>query len=73
MYLLLTVTVVYIITWLPLWLFYSGVSVPCVVQRMFILNSVVNPFIYSIMSSMFRDDLLMFLRKTRSSLVDCCR
>ena len=72
-YMLLTVTVVYIITWLPLWLFYSGVSVPCVQQRMYILNSVVNPFIYSIMSSMFRDDLRMFLRKTRSRLVDCCR
>ena len=72
-YLLLTVTVVYIITWLPLWVFYSGVAVPCVVQRMFLLNSVVNPFIYSIMSSMFRDDLRMFFRKTRSRLVDCCR
>ena len=70
-YLLFTVTIVYIVSWLPLWLAYGGVSVPRDVQYMFIHNSVVNPFIYSIMSAMFRNDLRMFCRKTRSRLVNC--
>ena len=70
-YLLFTVTAVYIVSWLPLWLAYGGVSVSRDVQYMFILNSVVNPFIYSIMSAMFRNDLRMFCRKTHSRLVNC--
>ena len=70
-YLLFIVTVVFIASWLPLWLAYGGVSVPRDVQYMFLLNSVVNPFIYSIMSAMFRNDLRMFCRKTRSRLTNC--
>jgi len=69
-YLLFTVTAVYIVSWLPLWLAYGGVYVPRDVQYMFILNSAVNPFIYSIMSAMFRNDLRMFCRKTRSRFMN---
>ena len=70
-YLLFTITLVFIVSWLPLWLAYAGVPISLHVQETYVVNSAINPFIYSIMSAMFRNDLWMFCRKTRSRLVNC--
>ena len=67
------VTVVFIASWLPQWLSYVGVSVSIAMKRIFLLNSIVNPFIYSVASAMFRDDAKQFCSKTISRLTACCR
>ncbi|KAI0223960.1 hypothetical protein LSAT2_024974, partial [Lamellibrachia satsuma] len=54
--------------WTPLWLSEVGFTVPRELIPMYILNSVVNPFIYSVMSGMFRDDVRLFYRQVRSWL-----
>ncbi|KAI0220211.1 hypothetical protein LSAT2_028253 [Lamellibrachia satsuma] len=71
--LLFIVTVVFIACWLPQWLAYVGISVSAGVRRVFLLNSAVNPFIYSAASAMFRNDVRQFYHKTRSTLTACCR
>ena len=71
--LLFIVTVVFIACWLPQWLAYVGISVSAGVRRIFLLNSAVNPFIYSAASAMFRNDVRQFYHKTRSTLAACCR
>ncbi|KAI0213084.1 hypothetical protein LSAT2_001915, partial [Lamellibrachia satsuma] len=63
-----TVTVVFIACWMPQWLYYVGVPTSAGLRRIFLLNSAVNPFIYSVMSSMFRDDVRGFYRHARSKL-----
>ena len=70
-YLLFTITLVFIVSWLPLGLAYAGMHMSLHVQETYVVNSAINPFIYSIMSAMFRNDLRMFCRKTRSRLVNC--
>ena len=65
------ITVVFIACWMPQWLYYVGVSTSAGWRRIFMLNSAVNPFIYSIISSMFRDDVRDFYRRTRSKLLVC--
>ena len=71
--LLFIVTLVFIACWLPQWLAYVGISVSAGVRRVFLLNSAVNPFIYSAASAMFRNDVRQFYHKTRSTLAACCR
>ena len=66
-----TVTVVFIACWMPQWLYYVGVPISAGLRRVFMLNSAINPFIYSVMSSMFRDDVREFYRSTRSKLSSC--
>ena len=66
---LFVITVVYLACWIPHWLHDVGLDVPQDVGRMFILNSVVNPFIYSVVSRMFRDDVRQFYGQMRSRLV----
>ena len=67
--LLFTITAVYIVCWMPLWLHYAGLSVPVEIRGVFLLNAVVNPFIYSVVSAMFRSDVKIVYRQIRSRLL----
>ena len=71
MYLLFTVTVVFIVSWLPLWLAYGGLSVPRETQQMYMVNSAINPFIYSFTTAMFRNDLRTFCRTAQLKFANC--
>ncbi|KAK2189958.1 hypothetical protein NP493_92g02012 [Ridgeia piscesae] len=42
------------------------------VRRVYTINSVVNPFIYSFVSPMFRSDVRQFYRDIRATLTGCC-
>ena len=66
--LLFIITVIFIVTWLPQWLKNYGVPVPELARRMFVINSVVNPFIYGVVSAMFREDVRAFYRQTRKKM-----
>ncbi|KAI0212106.1 hypothetical protein LSAT2_002997 [Lamellibrachia satsuma] len=68
---LFTVTVVFIVSWLPTWLSFTGMYVSKTMQRAFLLNSSINPFIYSAVSAMFRNDVRQFYRDVRSKLASC--
>ena len=71
-FLLFIITTTFIACWLPLWLSNMGVSIPPEWIGLFILNSVVNPFIYGVASVMFREDVRQFYRQTRVKLSACC-
>ena len=62
---LLAITVVFIICWLPRWLAGVIVAIPTDVINLMYLNSAVNPFIYGGVSRMFRDDTRAFYRRIR--------
>ena len=66
------VTVVFIVCWLPFFLKNYGVPISEHVKRVFVINSVINPFIYSFLSPMFRSDVRQFFRKIRSKLTILC-
>ena len=68
---LLIITVVFIVCWVPHWLSDIGLDVRRDGRRTFVLNSVINPFLYSVVSRMFRDDMRQFYRKVRTSLASC--
>ena len=63
--LLFILTIVFLACWMPVWLSYAGLDVNTDLQRVYIVNSIVNPFIYSVVSAMFRNDLRLFYNKTR--------
>ncbi|KAI0242996.1 hypothetical protein LSAT2_009310 [Lamellibrachia satsuma] len=69
---LFVVTVVFIVCWLPFFLKNYGVPISEHVKRVFVINSVINPFIYSFLSPMFRSDVRQFFREFRSKLTICC-
>ena len=69
---LFVVTAVFIVCWLPFFLKNYGVPISEHVKRVFVINSVVNPFIYSFLSPMFRSDVRQFVREFRSKLTICC-
>ena len=71
-FLIFIVTVVFVVCWLPMWLIRMGVSMSPGVDRIFVLNSVVNPFIYGVVSGMFREDVRQFYRQTHVKLSACC-
>ena len=71
-FLLFIITITFIACWLPLWLSNMGVVIPPQWIGLFILNSVVNPFIYGVASAMFREDVRQFYRQTRVKLSACC-
>ena len=54
---LFVITVVFVVCWMPVALANIGVSVNEGVRRMYLLNSVINPFIYRATSAMFREDV----------------
>ena len=70
--LLFIVTCVFIACWIPKWLALFGVVMSFEMNRLYILNSVMNPFIYGVASAMFRQDLRQFCRQTRAKLSACC-
>ena len=70
-FLLFVITVVFVVCWLPTWLNIMGFSVGKDVVHIFVLNSVVNPFIYGVASAMFREDVRQFYRQTRTKLSAC--
>ena len=71
MLLLFIITVVFGVCWMPQWLFSLGITVSEGLRRIFMLNSVVNPFIYGVASAMFREDVRQFYRQTRIKLDAC--
>ena len=70
--LLFLITVIFIACWLPQWLAYTGVYVSSALRRVFLLNSAVNPFIYSVASAMFRNDVKQFYHMTLGRLITHC-
>ena len=60
------VTVVFIACFLP-----NLLSTSTDIQHFILLNSVLNPFIYSFMCRMFRNDTRQFFRKVRSKVTVC--
>ncbi|KAK2163840.1 hypothetical protein NP493_1444g02019 [Ridgeia piscesae] len=71
MSLLFVITVVFVACWLPTWLSTMGVNVSKDVTRIYVVNSVVNPFIYGVASAMFREDVRQLYRQTRVKLSAC--
>jgi len=71
MLLMFVITVVFVACWLPFWLYGMGVHVARDLSRLFIVNSVVNPFIYCVASAMFREDVKQFYRQIRVKLSVC--
>ena len=58
---LFVVTAVFLACWLPVWLqMFRVVDVPRDLVRVYVIQSVVNPVIYSCMSSAFREDVRLF-------------
>ena len=69
---LFVVTAVFVLCWLPFFMKTYGLPISAEVKRMYTINSVVNPFIYSFLSPMFRSDVRQFYRETRARLATCC-
>ena len=69
--LLFIITVVFIACWLPYYLRDMGVPISPDLSVTFVVNSVVNPFIYGVASAMFREDVRQFYRQTRAKLSGC--
>ena len=67
-WLLFTITFVYILCWMPVWLRLAGLSVSGEICGVLVLNAVVNPFIYSVVSAMFRSDVKIVYRQIRVRL-----
>ena len=69
--LLFTITFVFVVCWIPTWLSYFKVTLSRDITHIFMLNSLLNPFIYSIVSAMFRNDVRLFYHKSRAKLSAC--
>ena len=70
--LMFVITLVFIICWTPFQL--KGLvelPVSADLKRIYTINSVVNPFIYSFISSMFRGDVRLFYRKMCAKITTC--
>ncbi|KAK2163838.1 hypothetical protein NP493_1444g02015 [Ridgeia piscesae] len=70
-FLLFLITVVFVACWLPTWIRTIGVNVSKDVTRVYVVNSIINPFIYGVASAMFREDVRQFYRQTRTKLSAC--
>ena len=62
---LCVVTAVFLACWMPVWLKMFHVDVPRDLVRVYVIQSVINPVIYSCMSSAFREDVKQFLSNCR--------
>ncbi|KAI0236734.1 hypothetical protein LSAT2_012719 [Lamellibrachia satsuma] len=71
--LLFIITIVFVFCWLPGSLDKLAIPIPEVLQRLIVVNSVVNPFIYGVASAIFRKDVRQFYRQTRVKLSACCQ
>ena len=70
--LLFIITIIFVFFWLPASLDNLATAIPEGMQRLFVANSVVNPFIYGVASAIFREDVRQFYRQTRVKLSACC-
>ncbi|KAI0211204.1 hypothetical protein LSAT2_003979 [Lamellibrachia satsuma] len=70
---LFIITIVFVFCWLPALLDNMATPIPEGMQRLFVVNSVVNPFIYGVASAIFREDVRQFYRQTRVKLFHCCQ
>ena len=66
------VTTVFILCWLPFFLKIYGLPVSDEMKRMFVVNSVVNPFIYTFISPAFRRDVRQFCGTTCTKVTTYC-
>ena len=64
-------TVIFIVCWLPFWLYSMDVPFVHHLKNVYVVNSVINPFIYGVSSAMFREDVRQFYRQTRVKLLAC--
>ena len=71
-FLLFVITAVFCLSWLPFLLDKVGVDIQQETGHIFTLNAVVNPFIYSFISPMFRSDVRQFYLQTRAKLTTYC-
>ncbi|KAI0236737.1 hypothetical protein LSAT2_012722 [Lamellibrachia satsuma] len=69
--LLFIVTIVFVFCWLPPSLDSMVAPIPDGMQRLFVVNSVVNPLIYGVASAIFREDVRQLYRKTCVKLSAC--
>ena len=72
-FLLFVVTVVLGLSWLPFFLESYGMDIHEEASHIFTINAVVNPFIYSFVSPMFRNDVRQFYRESYARFTICCR
>ena len=70
--LVFVVTAIFVVCWMPYLLTNYGLPISKDVKRMYTINSVLNPFIYSFLSPMFRSDVRQFYREIRAKLPTCC-
>ena len=71
--LLFVITALYIVCWTPFWLYSIGFPVNVELSRLYLLHPVINPLVYSFMSSTFRDLVRPFFRETRNKVTRCCQ
>ena len=71
--LLFVITALYIVCWTPFWLYSIGFPVNVQLSRLYVLQPVANPLVYSFISPIFRDLLRQFFRETRNKLTRCCQ
>ena len=60
---LLIITIVFLLSWTPVSLHNIGFPLNKIWNRLYLINSFINPFIYSVVSRMFRNDVRLFYRK----------
>ena len=70
---LFIITLVFIVCWMPKWLQYADVHIFDALEHLYLVNSIVNPLIYSVIGSMFRNDVRQFYQDTRASVAACYR
>ena len=68
--LMFIITVIFIACWVPQFISFF-VPVLLRVRLIFLLNSAINPFVYTMASSMFRNDVRNLYRQTRIRLAVC--
>ena len=68
MSILLIITIVFLLSWMPISLHNVGFPLSNIWNRLYLINAFVNPFIYSVVSGMFRNDVRLFYRKIISRL-----
>ena len=68
MSILLIITIVFLLSWMPISLHNVGFPLSKIWNRLYLINAFVNPFIYSVVSGMFRNDVRLFYGKIISRL-----
>ena len=71
--LLFVITALYIVCWTPFWLYSIGFPVNVQLSRLYFLQPVANPLVYSFISPIFRDLVRQFFLETRNKLNRCCQ